>query len=100
MDEVMRYFLRLYVAGHSPNSVRAISNLKSFLEEHLRDAYDLEIVDVLKYPGMAEEDNIIATPTLLNMTLDDVRRLVGDMSDRQRLITGLGIEAELSSDGR
>jgi circadian clock protein KaiB len=86
---MIQYGLRLYVAGHTPNSVRAISNLRRVLEAEFKDAYTLQIVDVLKDPLVAENDRILATPTLIRLTPLPNRRVIGDLSDRQKVIAGL-----------
>ena len=85
------YILRLYVTGSSPRSLRAIQNLKQFCDEHLHD-YDLEIIDIYKSPKAAREEQIIAAPTLIKKLPAPLRRFVGDLSDKQKLLTGLNID--------
>src|SRR5690349_20988478 len=88
---VERYVLRLYVAGASVNSVRAIANLKEICEEHLADRYDLEIIDVHLDESIAQRDQIIALPLLVRTQPAPERRLIGDMSDTQKVLRGLGL---------
>ena len=85
------HFLRLYVAGTAPVSVRAINNLKAILEQYLPGRYNLEIIDVHQQPELAERDNIAAVPVLLKLEPTPYRLLIGDMSDEVRVLKGLGI---------
>lgn len=85
------YILRLYVTGLTPRSLKAISNLKRVCEEHLHDGYDLEVIDIYKNPDAAREEQIIAAPTLIKSLPAPLRRFVGDLSNTQKLLTGLGI---------
>ena len=84
------YTLRLYVTGSTPHSLKAIYNLKRFCEEHLQD-YDLEIIDIYKNPDAARDAQIIAAPTLIKKLPAPLRRFVGDLSNKQKLISGLEI---------
>jgi circadian clock protein KaiB len=88
---VAEYVLRLYVTGSSPRSLKAIYNLKRLCEEHLHDAYDLQVVDIYKNPDAAREAQIIAAPTLIKRLPAPLRRFVGDLSNKQKLLIGLGI---------
>ncbi|MBS1502013.1 MAG: circadian clock KaiB family protein [Bacteroidetes bacterium] len=90
-EEEQLYVLRLYVAGTSPNSVRAVSNIKKICKNHLKDNYDLEIVDVYQQIEKAGEDQLIALPLLIKKAPGKVRRLVGDMSDEEKVLKGLGV---------
>jgi len=85
------YVLRLYVTGSSPRSLKAIYNLKRFCEEHLHDDYDLQVVDIYKDPDVAREEQIIAAPTLIKRLPAPLRRFVGDLSNQQKLLIGMGI---------
>jgi circadian clock protein KaiB len=85
-------FLRLYVAGHAPNSVRAIANVKAICDARHDSMYALEIVDVLKEPRRALADGIIVTPTLLKLSPLPVQRIVGDLSDTGQVLITLGDE--------
>lgn len=85
------YVLKLYVAGNTPNSVRALKTLKNILEEELQGVYALKVIDVLKNPQLAEEDKILATPTLAKVLPPPVRRIIGDLSDREKVLIGLDL---------
>ena len=85
------YILRLYVTGSTPRSLKAISNLKRVCEEHLHDDYDLQVIDIYKDPDAAREEQIIAAPTLIKWLPAPLRRFVGDLSNTQKLLIGLGI---------
>lgn len=91
MDSGSKYRLVLFITGRSPNSVRAINNLKSICEQHLPGDYELEVVDIYQNPELAKEEQIIALPTLIKKYPDPLRRLVGDMSDTEKVLRGLGI---------
>ena len=86
-----KYLLRLYVTGTTGKSVRAIQNVRRICEEHLKDLYDLEVVDIYKNLPLARGDQIIAAPTLIKRLPAPLRRLIGDMSDEQRVLVGLDI---------
>ena len=85
------YMLRLYVTGATPASTHAIENLKKICEEHLHGKYQLEVVDIYQQPALAHGKNIIVAPTLVKELPLPVRRLIGDLSDRERVLTGLEI---------
>jgi circadian clock protein KaiB len=87
----VEYVLRLYVTGSTPRSLKAIYNLKRLCEEHLHDAYDLQVVDIYNNPDAAREAQIIAAPTLIKRLPEPLRRFVGDLSNKQKLLIGLGI---------
>jgi len=86
-----KYHLVLYVTGASPNSVRAINNIKEICDTFLNDNYSLEIIDVHQTPEVAQREQIIALPTLVKKGPSPERRLVGDLSDRAKVLRGLGI---------
>ena len=86
-----RYLLRLYVTGTTARSMRAIQNVRRICEEHLQGLYDLEVVDIYKNLPLARGDQIIAAPTLIKRLPAPLRRLIGDMSDEQRVLVGLDI---------
>ena len=86
-----KYVLQLFVAGATPMSVRALSNLREICDEHLPGRYQLDVVDVYEEPGLAKDDDVIAIPTLLKKLPAPVCRLVGDLSDRQRVLVGLNL---------
>jgi circadian clock protein KaiB len=94
------YILKLYVAGNTPNSMRALKTLRNILETEFRGVYALKVIDVLKNPQLAEEDKILATPTLAKILPPPVRRIIGDLSDRERVLIGLDLlYGELSEEG-
>jgi circadian clock protein KaiB len=86
--------LRLFITGASPNSSRAISNLKDICETHLKDNYDLEIIDVYQQPLIAQHEQIIALPLLIKKAPGVERRLIGDMSNINKVLKGLGLQTE------
>ncbi|MBD3880465.1 circadian clock protein KaiB [Phormidium tenue FACHB-886] len=85
------YILKLYVAGNTPNSVRALKMLNNILETEFKGVYALKVIDVLKNPQLAEEDKILATPTLAKILPPPVRKIIGDLSDRERVLIGLDL---------
>lgn len=85
------YVLKLYVAGNTPNSIRALKTLNTILEEEFQGVYALKVIDVLKNPQLAEEDKILATPTLSKILPPPVRKIIGDLSDRERVLIGLDL---------
>jgi circadian clock protein KaiB len=85
--------LALYVTGRSPNSERAIANLKSICEEQLSDQFEIVIIDVLEHPQLAEDERILATPTLIKQVPLPLRRLIGDLSDKHKVLMGLDLRS-------
>ena len=85
------YILKLYVAGNTPNSMRALNTLKEILENEFKGVYALKVIDVLKQPQLAEEDKILATPTLAKILPPPVRKIIGDLSDREKVLIGLDL---------
>ena len=83
------YALRLYVAGQSPRSVRALENLKKVCEEHLSGRYEIEVIDLLEHPSLARGDEIIAVPTLVRKLPEPIRKIIGDLSDTEKVLVGL-----------
>ena len=86
-----KHVLRLYVTGVTGKSVRAIENVRRICDEHLKGAYDLEVIDLYKHLPLARGDQIIAAPTLIKRLPPPLRRLIGDMSDEARVLVGLDI---------
>jgi circadian clock protein KaiB len=84
-----QWHLRLYVAGQSPKSLRAYSNLMRLCDEHLDGRYDIEIVDLLENPQLAAGDEIVAIPTLVKRLPAPMRKIIGDLSDSDRVLVGL-----------
>jgi circadian clock protein KaiB len=88
-----RYVLRLYVAGATPHSRRAIVNLRKICEQHLKGRYELEVVDIAQNPTLAEGEQIVAAPTLIKALPLPLRRFIGDLSQTDRLLVGLDLRA-------
>jgi circadian clock protein KaiB len=86
--------LRLYVAGQTPNSMRAFANLQKICEEHLKGKYTIEVIDLLKNPQLAAGDQILAIPTLVRKLPEPIRKIIGDLSNTERVIVGLDIRAK------
>ena len=87
----VEYVLRLFVTGATPNSVRAITNIKKICEEHLAGNYSLEVIDVYQQVLVAEQEQLIALPLLIKKSPFPERRLIGDMSDKNKVLKGLGL---------
>jgi circadian clock protein KaiB len=90
-DEAETYVLRLFITGASPNSIRAVENVKAICEEYLAGNYQLDIIDIHQQPQHAESEDVIAVPLLIKKTPYPERRMIGDMSDTQRVLKGLGL---------
>lgn len=84
--------LRLYVAGTTPKSAAAISNLRKFCEENLAGRYTIEVIDLLENPKLARTDQIVAIPTLVRKIPTPMRKIIGDLSDRQRVLVGFDLQ--------
>ncbi len=87
-----RYELRLYIAGTTPASSRSVENLRAICEEHLKGRYELLVVDVFQQPTLAKDEQIIAVPTLIKKLPAPLRRIVGDLSNEQRVLVGLDLK--------
>ncbi|SEI56345.1 circadian clock protein KaiB [Dyadobacter sp. SG02] len=85
--------LRLYVAGKTARSVAALANLKKYCEEHLKDKYVIEVIDLLVQPQLAEGDQILAIPTLVKKVPEPIRKIIGDLSNEEKVLVGLNIRA-------
>ena len=83
--------LRLYVAGQTPKSLAAFANLKKICEEHLAGQYHIEVIDLLKRPQLASGDQILAIPTLVRKLPEPIRKIIGDLSDTERVLVGLNL---------
>jgi circadian clock protein KaiB len=86
------YVLRLYVTGLTPKSTLAISNVQKLCETHLAGYYELKVIDIYQQPHLAKEEQIVATPTLIKKQPLPVRRLIGDMSNTERFLTGIDLK--------
>lgn len=87
-----KWRLRLYVAGQTEKSLTAFQNLKRICEEHLRGEYEIEVIDLLKNPQLAKGDQILALPTLVRKLPEPVKKIIGDLSNTERLLVGLDIQ--------
>ncbi len=85
------YVLRLYVSGTTVRSARAIASMRRLCDTHLRDRYELDVVDIYQNPEATKEDQVVAVPTLVKLLPVPLRRLIGDLSDRERVLAGLDI---------
>lgn len=92
-----KYLLKLYITGQTARSVRALSNLRYICEKELEDQYELVVIDVLERPQLAEDEKIIATPTLIKALPPPVRRIIGDLSNQEKVLLGLDILPERRS---
>ena len=89
--ESKHYVLRLYVAGQTPKSVLAVANIKRICEENLQGQYELEVIDLYQQPMLAQGEQIIAVPTLIKKLPPPLRRIIGDMSNTERVLVGLDL---------
>src|ERR1700722_12366374 len=92
-QEPEQWHLRLYVAGQSPKSLKAFANLTKFCEEHLHARYDIEIVDLIESPQLAAGDEIVAIPTLVRRLPSPMRKIIGDLSNTDRVLVGLQLRS-------
>jgi circadian clock protein KaiB len=91
MEEDKKWELRLYVAGKTTKSVTALANLKKYCEEHLKGQYKIEVIDLLVQPQLAEGDQILAIPTLVRKVPEPIRKIIGDLSNEEKVLVGLNI---------
>jgi len=89
----VKYVLKLYVTGVTSRSQEALKNLKKILDEDYKGVYSLKVIDVIKQPQLAEDDKILATPTLIKILPPPVARIIGDLSDREKVLLGLDFVA-------
>ena len=90
--EPERWDLRLYVAGQTPKSLAAFANLKGYCERHLPGRYHIEVIDLLEHPQLAEGDQILALPTLVRKLPEPMKRIIGDLSNEERVLVGLDLK--------
>lgn len=95
-----RYELRLYIAGTTPASGKAVENLRAICEEHLKGRYELTVIDVFQQPLLAKNEQIIAVPTLIKKLPAPLRRIVGDLSNEHRVLVGLDLKPKDHGQGR
>ena len=86
-----KMILKLYVAGQTPKSVTAFANLKKICEEHLKGEYTIEVIDLLENPQLAKGDQILAIPTLVRKLPEPIKKIIGDLSNTERVLVGLDI---------
>lgn len=86
-----KWELRLYIAGNTPRSVAALNNLKRYCEEHLKGRYKIEVIDLLIHPQLAAGDQILAVPTLVRKVPEPIRKIIGDLSNEEKVLVGLNI---------
>ncbi len=98
-ENVEIYNLRLYVAGQTEKSMVAFENLRKIAEEHLRDRYKIEVIDLSKNPQLAEGDQILAVPTLVRKLPPPIRKIIGDLSNTERVLVGLNIQKKKQTAG-
>jgi circadian clock protein KaiB len=91
MADLDGYYLRLYVAGQTPKSIAAIANLKKICEQHLTNQYEIEIIDLMKDPALAMRHQIVAIPTLIRQLPEPLKRIIGDLSNTEKVLVGLDI---------
>jgi circadian clock protein KaiB len=92
MSEQDGYNLRLYVAGQTPKSVAAVTNLKKLCEKHLAGRYTIEVIDLMKDPALAKRDQIVAIPTLIRHLPEPLKRIISDLSNAEKVLVGLDIQ--------
>ena len=100
IKRVETWTLRLYVAGQTPKSVKALANLKRICEEHMPGEYVIEVIDLVKNPRLAQGDQILAIPTLVRALPQPMRKIIGDLSDTERVLVGLDLRSRVGSGGR
>ncbi len=86
------WLLRLYVAGQTPKSITAFANLKKFCEDYLPGQYQIEVIDLLENPHLAKQDQIVALPTLVRKLPPPIKKIIGDLSNKEKILLGLKIE--------
>jgi circadian clock protein KaiB len=91
--EAKKWNLRLYVAGQTPKSVTALANLKRICDEHMHGEYSVEVIDLMENPQLARRDQIVAIPTLVRELPSPLKRIIGDLSNTERVLVGLDVVA-------
>jgi len=91
MEDDQRWELRLYVAGQTPKSVLALQNITRYCKEYLEGKYSIEVIDLLVTPQLAEGDQIVAIPTLIRKVPEPIRKIIGDLSNEEKVLVGLNI---------
>jgi circadian clock protein KaiB len=96
-DKSDEWILRLYVAGHTPKSLVAFANLKRICEEHLAGRYKIDVIDLSKNPQLAHNDHIVALPTLVRKLPEPIKRIIGDLSNLERVLVGMQLQPATTS---
>lgn len=91
MPKQEKWELRLYIAGQTPNSILALNNITKYCKQHLNGKYSIEVIDLLKNPKLAEGDQIFAIPTLVRKVPEPLRKIIGDLSNEEKVLVGLNI---------
>jgi len=91
-ENTEQYLLRLYITGTTPRSIKAITNIKKICEENLEDRYNLEVIDIYQKPSLAKDEQIIATPTLIKKLPLPLTRIIGDLSNSEKVLFGLDLK--------
>ena len=91
MPKTEQWELRLYVAGQTPKSILALQNITKYCKEHLEGKYSIEVIDLLQNPQLAEGDQIFAVPTLVRKVPEPIRKIIGDLSNEEKVLVGLNI---------
>ncbi|MBF0416883.1 MAG: circadian clock protein KaiB [Magnetococcales bacterium] len=91
MSDCEKFLLKLYITGHTSRSERAIKNLRRICEQDLSGRYEMRVIDVLEQPQLAEDEKILATPTLIKELPPPLRRIIGDLSDTEKILLGLDL---------
>jgi circadian clock protein KaiB len=86
-----KLLLRLYIAGQTPKSLNALSNLKNLCVEYAKDGYQIEVIDLMKKPELAQQDQVLAIPTLVRSLPQPIRKIIGDLSDTEKVLVGLDL---------
>jgi circadian clock protein KaiB len=90
--DTKRWNLRLYVAGQTPKSIAALANLRRICDEHMAGQYDVEVIDLMESPHLAQKDQIVAIPTLVRQLPEPLKRIIGDLSNTERVLIGLDLQ--------
>jgi circadian clock protein KaiB len=93
--DTKKWNLRLYIAGQTPKSLTALANLKRICEEHMNGQYDIEVIDLMENPQLAQRDQIVAIPTLVRELPSPLKRIIGDLSKTERVLVGLDVVPQL-----
>jgi len=93
-----KYLLKLYITGHTVRSQQAINNLQQIIEEKLNEKYQMKVIDILEHPKLAEDEKILATPLLMKKLPPPIRRIIGDLSNSEKVLMGLDLRAINSND--